>query len=308
MPSCHAAFGSSPAAAQTSVRVPALRDLAAVPSTATDLPPAGRCRVQDVDVGIGRPAAARRLGGEPEPAPGLWLTDDWVADPITAWRRLVDLFPGTGLWPLLLASLGADHRDRPWHSGELEPVPLARVDALEAQAVLAEGWADSLIPIGEDPYVEHVRPFGSAFPGLTASLRRECSFAWVPEDAFHPWAPRRLGLVPCRRPADTVALTGWQGAMNRRSPEQVSAVLRSWEDRFGVVLAGLGFATLTVLVPHPPADEPEALPIAAELAALCPDVLSEDGPVDGFGYLAGGTVAGLASVLVDRPVWTLWWD
>jgi hypothetical protein len=88
----------------------------------------------------------------------------------------------------------------------------------------------------------------------------------------------------------------------------VSAVLRSWEDRFGVVLAGLGFATLTLLVPHPPGDESEALPIAAELAALCPDVLSEDGPVDGFGYLSGGTVAGLARVVVDRPVWTLWWD
>jgi hypothetical protein len=308
MPSCQAALGSSPSAAQTSIPVPALGDLAAVPPTGTGLPPAGRYRVKDVDVGIGRPAAACRLGAESEPGPGLWLTDDLVADPITAWRRLVDLFAETGLWPLLLASLGADHRDRPWHSGELEPVPLPRVDALEAGAVLAEGWADSLVPIGEDPYVEHLRPFGSAFPGPADPLRREGPPALMPADAFHLWAPRRVGLVPCRRPADTVALTGWQGAINRRSPEQVSAVLRSWEDRFGVVLAGLGFATLTVLVPHPPADEPEALRIAAELAALCPDVLSEDGPVDGFGYLAGGTVAGLARALVDRPVWTLWWD
>ena len=55
-------------------------------------------------------------------------------------------------------------------------------------------------------------------------------------------------------------------------------------------------------------DQSEALPIAAELAALCPDVLAEDGPVDGFGYAVGGTVAGLAQLLVDRPVWTLWWD
>jgi hypothetical protein len=105
-----------------------------------------------------------------------------------------------------------------------------------------------------------------------------------------------------------VALIGWHGAINSRSPEQVSAVLRSWEDRFGVVLAGLRFATLTLLVPHPPRNVSEALPVAAELAALCPDVLSQDGPVAAFGYLSGGTLTGLAGVLVDRPVWTLWWD
>ena len=38
------------------------------------------------------------------------------------------------------------------------------------------------------------------------------------------------------------------------------------------------------------------------------DVLAADGPVDGFGYASGGTVAGLAALLVDRPVWKLWWD
>jgi hypothetical protein len=259
-------------------------------------------------VGVGRPAPTGRLGAGPEPEPGLWLTDHGIAEGMTAWRRLVDLFPETGLWPLLLASLAADYDHRPWHSGELDPVPLARVDALQPAAVLAEGWADSLVPMGEDPYVEHLRPYGAAFPGLAAPLPRACSPVSVAVDTFDPWAPRRLGLVPCRRPADAVALIGWHGAINSRSPEQVSAVLRSWEDRFGLVLAGLGFATLTLLVPRPPADESEALPIAAELAALCPDVLSQDGPLDGFGYLAGGTIAGLARVLVDRPVWTLWWD
>src|SRR3954465_14554102 len=94
--------------------------------------------------------------------------------------------------------------------------------------------------------------------------------------------PRSTAFVRCRRPADVVALMGWRGAINRRSAEEVSAVLRSWEDRFGVVVAALGFATLTLLVPHPPTDGCDALPLAAELAALCPDVLSEDGPVDGF--------------------------
>jgi hypothetical protein len=205
-------------------------------------------------------------------------------------------------------SLGADYDHRPWHSGELDPVPLARVDALDAAAGLAEGWADSLVPMGENPYVEHLRPYGAAFPGLAPRPARGSAAAPVTMDALGPWMTRRLGLVPCHRPADAVALIGWNGAINSRRAEQVSAVLRSWEVRFGVVLIELRFATLTLLVPHPPGDVSEALPIAAELAALCPDVLSQDGPIDGFGYGSGGTIAGLARLLVDRPVWTLWWD
>lgn len=258
------------------------------------------------DLVPGGPATTWRPVDQPGCGPALRLTDDPGA--ATAWRRLVDHFPETGLWPLLLAPLGADHPDRPWDSGELDPVPLGRVDTLHPAAVLADGWADSLVPLGDDPYLEHLRPFGAVFPGLAPPLRRAGLPASLPADAVEPRELTRLGLVRCRRPADAVALIGWQGAINRRSAEEVSAVLRSWEDRFGVVLAALGFATLTLLVPHPTADESEALPLAAELAALCPDVLSEDGPMNGFGYVAGGTVAGLARVLVDRPIWRLWWD
>lgn len=246
--------------------------------------------------------------GEPGWAAPLRPADDRIPGGATDWRRLVDQFPETGLWPLLLAPLSAEHSDRPWDSGELDPVPLGRVDALDPAAVLADGWADSLVPIGHDPYVEHLRPFGASFPGLATPLRRAGVPASVPAHAVELWPLTRPGLVRCRRPADAVALIGWRGSINRRGAEEVSAVLRSWEDRFGVVLAGLGFATLTLLLPHPPADEAEALPVAAELAALCPDVLSEDGPVEAFGYVAGGTIAGLARVLVGRPVWKLWWD
>ena len=118
----------------------------------------------------------------------------------------------------------------------------------------------------------------------------------------------RRGLVPCRRPSEAIASIGWLGAINGSTAAEISAVLRSWEERFGVVLAGLGFATLTLLVPYQPADQSQALTIAAQLAALCPDVLAEDGPADGFGYASGGTVEGLARLLVDRPFWKLWWD
>jgi hypothetical protein len=100
-------------------------------------------------------------------------------------------------------------------------------------------------------------------------------------------------MVRCRRPADAVALVGWLGAINVTGPAEVTAVLRSWEERFGAVLAGLRFDTLTLLVPHPPVDERQALPIAAEIAALCPDALWQ-GPAS--------TLAELARSLVGQPV------
>ncbi|SFE51564.1 DUF4253 domain-containing protein [Blastococcus tunisiensis] len=289
--------------------VPSLADVVAPSSALLDLPPAGRLRFGDVDLGSGRPAVARSIDGgvRPEP-PALWLADRGRPDASDTWSRLVDRFAETNLWPLVLTSLGREYAERPWDAGEFEPAPLTTVDALDPGTVLATGWADSLVPMGADPYVEHLRPFGAEFPGLAPPLPRTGTPAIVTPDALGLWGRGRIGLVACRRPADAIASIGWFGAINSRSAAQVSAVLRSWEDRFGAVLAGLGFATLTLLVPDPPEDESVALPVAAEIAALCPDVLSEDGPVDGFGYASGGTVSGLARLLVDRPVWRLWWD
>jgi hypothetical protein len=106
-------------------------------------------------------------------------------------------------------------------------------------------------------------------------------------------------MVPYRRPADAIALTGWLGSINLHTPTEVSAVLRSWEERFGVVLAGLGFDTLALLVPHPPADMQQALPVAAEVTALCRDAITQ---------LRADSVESLARLLVGLPVWRLWFD
>jgi Domain of unknown function (DUF4253) len=83
--------------------------------------------------------------------------------------------------------------------------------------------------------------------------------------------PAFLGLVAARRPADIPASVGWSvfGSDAPWSPQarclEISAVLRSWEDRFGTCPLRIGFdSILRVLVERPPRTLEAALRVAAE--------------------------------------------
>ncbi|WP_324273533.1 DUF4253 domain-containing protein [Blastococcus brunescens] len=117
----------------------------------------------------------------------------------------------------------------------------------------------------------------------------------------------RIGLVSCRRPADAIGVMGWLGAINVRRPAEVSAVLRSWEDRLGAVVVGLGFATIRLLVTRPPQTDDAALQVAAEVAALCPDALWQ--PAEQPPYQPrDATLEAMSRHLVRESVWRLWFD
>lgn len=221
----------------------------------------------------------------------------------SAWSALAERFADTGLWPLRLHTL-YDGSGRPWSSGELEPVPLPAVDAIDVRELLAQGWRDSLVPI-RNPWPPGTGPlaaFGHEFPGL-APPQAESSMS---PSEFTAGAAR-LGLVSCRRPADAVALAGWMGAINVTGPAQVSAVLRSWEDRFGAIPVGLSFSTITLLVTRPPVTDDDALSVAAEVAAFCPDALWQPEALSPSPPREA-TLESMSRLLVRRPIWNLWFD
>ena len=90
------------------------------------------------------------------------MTDDPVraAGPLAAgtlWAELLAAHPRTGLWPLLLTGLAPppdpgqtglyaekqrDDAHRPWHVGELAPIPASRIDGEDPAQILAAQWAD----------------------------------------------------------------------------------------------------------------------------------------------------------------------
>lgn len=230
--------------------------------------------------------------------PVLWISSEPVRHVGSIWRQLAAAFPTHGLWPLVLESLPDDDDDRPWLPGELDPTASTSPDEHDLEEVLAGWWNDS-IPVedeGEDAF-EELAPFGREFPGLAPASQSALNTYAL--DSVTAQLTGRLGLVACTRPADVVMVIGWQGPVNCYSDMgQLSAVLRSWEDRFGAFVVGIGFDTLTLAVQRPPDDLDLALAIAAEYFAACSDNI----------YQGAGDIKTYAEGLIGQSFWTFWWD
>ena len=224
--------------------------------------PEGRLIVADEDF------AARR-GRSRDPC--LWVSKERVPGIAKFVTSLVAAFETNGLWPLVLRSLEGDD-DRPWLAGELDPDGSTDPASHEALAVLREWWAN-VIPSEEEDAEAFgaLGPFGREFPGLgtVASVRteRRCVCDVVAQ------LSGRLGLVSVLRPADAVAVMGWLARLPFRRHGALSAVLRSWEDRFSAFLVGVGFDTITVAVGNPPTRLAISRAVAAEHFAVCSDIV-----------------------------------
>ncbi|MGM1057920.1 DUF4253 domain-containing protein [Saccharothrix sp. Mg75] len=231
--------------------------------------------------------------------PAFWLGDGPA--PAGRWGALRAGHARSGLWPLLLDALDdEDEEYRPWGNGEVEPGAMSSPGAHDPAELLATWWAEHAAD--EDPATTapHDRwpgrataPRGTADPGRVADDLAEALLAGHPS--------LRLGLVAADRGADALAVAGWTGPANHvGDTAQVSAVLRDWEDRFGARVVSAGFDTLLLGVAAPPTTREEALAVAAEHFALCPDNVRQGG--------APNTLAAYADRLVGDHSWVFWWD
>lgn len=219
---------------------------------------------------------------------------------------------------------------------ELDPGAMSYPGHHDAEEVLAHAWplcaeaadtdSDADVSADADVFAGHdddpadaewddelrdlVAPFGPAFPDLAPKLLTSAEAAAGRPDAVAAELTAaltgsgrlrdpRAALVYARRSADVPAAIGWTGPVNHEHDvARLCAVLRSWEDRFGLRVVALGFATLTATVAAPPTTVEEAEAVAAEHLSFCPDNITQ-GP---------GTLRAYAKSLVDEGVWTFWWD
>ncbi|MEV7010456.1 DUF4253 domain-containing protein [Streptosporangium sp. NPDC051022] len=225
--------------------------------------------------------------------PAFWLSD--MAVPGELWAALRAEHEHSGLWPVLL-----EDSVQPWSAGQIAPDAVAEIDNYHTGAFMAEVWSDWVERAHPDQ-LELLAPFGMHCPGPAPSGKLAADPGVVADWYAGLVAERRtpLGLVAAERGADALAVMGWQGALNHNEwMVPLAAVLRSWEDRFGVRVVGLGFNTLDLSVAAPPVTAEHALHVAAEHWTFCPDSV----------IYSSGTLADYAEQIRGRNAWSFWWD
>ncbi|MET9799146.1 DUF4253 domain-containing protein [Streptomyces sp. NPDC006368] len=237
-------------------------------------------------LGLDLPAGAVRV------QPSFWYADEPAAS--DTWGRLLPAREAAGLQPLLLTEVQYLH-----------PSQVADPDDHDPVAVLARLW-EEVQEEDEDEPDASVAPFTRAWPGLAppgeGDADPDAVAARVAAELAEgdEWLDGARGaLVPARRSADIPGVLGWGGAAHHADALELSTVLRSWEERFGIRVVGLGPDLLTVSVAAPPRTMAGALAVAAEHYAFCPDNVWD-------GYDTIGAYA--AEEVLDRHHWTFWWD
>ncbi|MFI9815162.1 DUF4253 domain-containing protein [Saccharothrix variisporea] len=240
------------------------------------------------------PGRAVHSQEEDSDRPALWLSDGPAPEGL--WTRLRAEHARSGLWPLLLDALDDDAEDyRPWASGEFAPGEMSSPAAHDPAALLADWWTRHADPA--------TTPHGTRWPGSAPAPAAVGDPDRIADGlaehllAEHP--SMRLGLVAADRGADALTTVGWFGpAEHTDDTAEISAVLRSWEDRFGARVVGVGFSTLLLSVAAPPTTPDAALAVAAEHFAFCPDNV----------WQGVSPLTAYAEHLVGDHSWSFWWD
>jgi hypothetical protein len=222
------------------------------------------------------------------------------------WARLRREQPRSGLWPVFLQCHAATLDNR-WDEGMVgfrrSDRPQRHSD-YDAEAVLAKQWAKINNPTSTSPdevaeYAARTAPFDLFWPGLAPEIESRRP----PDEVADEFAGRlvndsftRMGLVQVDRGADVPRATGWYAGEDI-SPGKATAVLRSWEDRFGTRLIQIGFNTMILSVAAPPTSLAVAQQVAVEHLAFCDENIED----------ADGALTRYAKELIGIHHWSFWW-
>jgi hypothetical protein len=260
-------------------------------------PDGGAEHVLDVDLPPGRLVAPSEGAADQDPA--YWLSDEPAGAGL--WVQLRKSHARSGLWPVIASGLHSEP-ERPWAVGEVSGADASSIDGLDAGEIMADFWRE-WIEDGEqdDSGFGELEPFGRGWPGLAPTAADDENpdelaeqYVLASDDGTSP-----IMLVPAARSADVISAVGWQGPVNyTEDMARLSAVLRSWEDRFGARVIEVGFDTLVMAVAAPPVTAEHAERVAAEHFAFCPDNVVQ-GP---------GTIRAYAAKIMQKYFWVFWWD
>lgn len=224
------------------------------------------------------------------------------AEAMAAWRRLRDAGRG---YPVVVGdeeALGriAEHyvMDDPAHNPNVRVRRPGAAEVIEAAGRLRipqdlSAWQGEVFGLDGEVFT----PPEGAWPQIPAGAAEGPSVARnVSSGAFLPEV--FILLVPAAEGYEVPAYLKW-GGWNACPPDAYHvAVLRSWHQRFGAELVGLGFDRMNLMVGRPPDSREAALELAREEYLYCPDSIDQ----------GAGSVAARAAQLMNSRWWDLWWD
>ncbi|OII61919.1 hypothetical protein BJP40_30245 [Streptomyces sp. CC53] len=214
--------------------------------------------------------------------PSYWYADEPAAPEI--WSRLLTAREATGLQPVLLTEKQFPPTDLSGDADDHDPA-----------ATLSALWGHVQETGREEPWAGPAAPgTRTADPDDRAALLAD---ELLTDDKYFTGA--RAALVPARSSADIVTALGWSGACNFTEAARLASVLRSWEDRFGIRVVGLGPDIMSVSVAAPPRTRGHALAVAREHFAFCPDIVSQG---------VGSIEEYAEEDVLNRTDWWFWWD
>ncbi|MFC5061147.1 DUF4253 domain-containing protein [Actinomycetospora atypica] len=180
----------------------------------------------------------------------------------------------------------------------------AHVDA-DPYEVLAGWWPGPCLP--DCPCDE---PLAAEFPPLARTgedlSQSPATFASASGFVRAVRELSSLAVVQAGRPADVPLALQWSGACNYASHDlaRLTAVLRSWEERFGALVLFMAPDTLLLSVARPPRRSEECRSVAAEHLAFCPDQIDPQTEI----RTRPLTLSEYADSLRGEPLWRFWWD
>lgn len=113
-----------------------------------------------------------------------------------------------------------------------------------------------------------------------------------------PLPAAHVVLLPTQDGTEAPAYLNWGGWNACPAPELHVAALRSWKARYGAEVVGMSGHVISVRVQRRPTTQEEALELARELYAYCPDIVDQ----------GVGTLSNLAAELMAHDWWFFWWD
>jgi hypothetical protein len=176
---------------------------------------------------------------------------------------------------------------------------------LDPRTVLSDWWAGPCLPDCpcDEPLDAELPPpvgLGRDLSGHHATIEAATGFARAAQHIA------RMGVVEAARPADVPLALRWSGMCNygNRDLPRATAVLRSWEERFGAVVAFVGPDTLLLSVARPPCRREECRSVAAEHFAFCPDQVDPQVEL----RTTPIPLSEYAESIRGETLWRFWWD